>query len=209
MMGQYVNDNNLVDWDEPHGEMSVGTVQSSGDTGENNRSSLVHWLQTERGYTLASLGQAWHHDPRFFAAWSQVPIPNDYSLLGADKNSLFADRTWRLLVGVVGGDAERIGDLLGQNHRESVARLEPAAGNERVVDMRDLRLLRRKSDRALWRRSHGPRASVRGTSARPAQVPRNHERGATSRVFPNSSFSRRYATCWSGFQFGSRSWMPL
>jgi len=96
LMGQYVNDPNLVDWDEPHGEMSVGPAQSTDDWGENNRLHFVHWLRTERGYTPASLGLAWHHDSRFFADWSKVPLPWDYSLLGADKDSVFADRTWRL-----------------------------------------------------------------------------------------------------------------
>ncbi|MGI4789464.1 MAG: hypothetical protein ACRYFS_11515 [Janthinobacterium lividum] len=96
VMAPAVTDPNLVDWDEPHGEMSVGSAQSSDDRGENNRSNFVHWLQTERKYTLTSLGQAWHHDPKFFAGWSPVPIPDEYSLLGADKNSVFADRTWRL-----------------------------------------------------------------------------------------------------------------
>ena len=96
VMGQYVNDPNLVDWDEPHGEMSVGGAQFNGDFAESNRLRFVRWLRAERGYTLASLGQAWHHDAGFFAAWSQVPIPWDYSLFGADRDSVFADPTWRL-----------------------------------------------------------------------------------------------------------------
>ncbi len=96
VMAQYVSDPQLVDWDEPHGEMSVGSAQSGDDTGENNRANFVHWLQTERSYTLASLGEAWHHDPNYFTAWSQVPLPNDYALFGADKDSVFADHTWRL-----------------------------------------------------------------------------------------------------------------
>ena len=96
VMQPYVHDPNLVDWDEPHGEMSVGGAQSNGDYGQNNRLRFVHWLRTERGYTLASLGQGWHHDPHFFTQWSQVPLPNDYALLGADGDSVFADRTWRL-----------------------------------------------------------------------------------------------------------------
>lgn len=96
VMTQHVKDPNLVDWDEPHGEMAVGGAQSTSDTGENNRAHFANWLRTERGYTLASLGQAWHHDPTFFGAWSQVLLPNDYALFGADKNSVFADHTWRL-----------------------------------------------------------------------------------------------------------------
>ena len=72
------------------------TFQFNGITGEENRAHFVQWLQTDRGYTLASLGQAWHHDPRAFKNWNQVPIPYDYAMFGSDKNSVFADRTWRI-----------------------------------------------------------------------------------------------------------------
>ena len=96
VMTPYVNDPNLVDWDEPHGEFSVGGMQANGDNSESSRLTFVHWLQTKRGYTLASLGQAWHHDPHFFADWSRVPLPNDYSLFGAEPDSVFSDHTWRI-----------------------------------------------------------------------------------------------------------------
>ena len=109
-MGQYVHDPQLVDWDEPHGEIGPGSFQRAWDYGEENRAHFVQWLQTDKHYTLASLGQAWHHDPRFFHDWSRVPIPYDYALFGFDKDSLFADRTWRvhsadLLPGVAAGYA--------------------------------------------------------------------------------------------------------
>ena len=93
---KYVNDPLLVDWDEPHGEIGPANYLISNDYGERNRSHFVNWLQTDRHYTLQSLGEAWHHYPHYFSDWSKVPIPWDYSVFGADKNSLFADHTWRL-----------------------------------------------------------------------------------------------------------------
>lgn len=107
-MKPYMNDPQLVDWDEPHGEIGPGPWQRTWDYGEVNRAHFAQWLQTDKHYTLASLGQAWHHDPNYFADWKQVPIPYDYSLFGAEKDSVFADRTWRihsadLLPGVAAG----------------------------------------------------------------------------------------------------------
>ena len=96
MVKRYVDDPLLVGWDEPHGEIGPQSYLAYNDYGPRNREHFVQWLQTDRHYTLASLGQAWHHNPKSFASWSQVPIPWDYSLFGADKNSLFADHTWRL-----------------------------------------------------------------------------------------------------------------
>ena len=95
-MKPYVNDPNLVDWDEPHGEIGPGPWQYTWDFGEENRAHFAQWLQTEKHYSLASLGQAWHHDPNYFTNWSKVPIPYDYALFGAGKDSVFADRTWRI-----------------------------------------------------------------------------------------------------------------
>ena len=94
-----VSDPLLVDWDEPHGEIGPGPWQIYWDYGPENRAHFVRWLQTDRGYTLASLGQAWYHDAHHFSSWDQVPIPFDYSLLGVGKDSLLADRTWRLHTG--------------------------------------------------------------------------------------------------------------
>lgn len=93
---RYAGDPLLVDWDEPHGEIGPQFYQAYNDYGPKNRAHFARWLQKDRGYTLASLGRAWHHDPRYFQSWGQVPIPWNYDLFGADKNSLFADRTWRL-----------------------------------------------------------------------------------------------------------------
>ena len=96
-----VSDPLLVDWDEAHGEIGPAAYQADNDYGPENRHHFVQWLRADRGYTLASLGMAWHHDPHTFTRWSQVPIPWDYALFGEDKNSLFADRTWRLHTGDV------------------------------------------------------------------------------------------------------------
>ena len=93
---QYVNDPLLVDWDEPHAEIGPSQFEERWDYGEENRAHFAKFLQTEKHYTLASLGQAWHHDSGYFKSWNKVPIPYDYALFGFDRNSLFADRTWRL-----------------------------------------------------------------------------------------------------------------
>lgn len=95
-LSQHVNNPLLVDWDEPHGEIGPVNYLFYNDYGPKNRAHFVKWLQTDKKYTLASLGQAWHHDPQAFRSWNQVPIPYDYALYGFDKNSVFADRTWRL-----------------------------------------------------------------------------------------------------------------
>lgn len=109
-MKPYVRDPQLVDWDEPHGEIGPGSFQRAWDYGKENRAHFVHWLRTDRHYTLASLGQAWRHDPHAFSDWSRVPIPYDYALFGMDKDSLLADHAWRvhsadLLPGVAAGYA--------------------------------------------------------------------------------------------------------
>lgn len=101
LMEAYVNDPLLVGWDEPHGEIGPSGFQIYWDYGPQNRAHFVQWLRSEHGYTLASLGEAWHHDARRFKSWDQVPTPFDYSMFGADKDSLFADRTWRLHTGDV------------------------------------------------------------------------------------------------------------
>jgi hypothetical protein len=93
---RYVDDPLLVDWDEPHGEIGPAFYLFYNDYGAENRAHFVKWLQADRHYTLKSLGAAWHHEPRYFSSWSQVPIPWDYSLFGADKDTVFADHTWRL-----------------------------------------------------------------------------------------------------------------
>jgi len=93
---QYVNDPLLVDWDEPHSEIGPRFYQYYYDYGPRIRAHFTHWLQTAQGYTLGSLGQAWYHNPKMFTRWEQVPVPYDYALFGFDKNSLLADRTWRL-----------------------------------------------------------------------------------------------------------------
>jgi len=96
LMQQNVNDPMMVDWDEPHGEIGPMSYLLRNDYGPKNRAHYAVWLQKVKGYTLASLGQAWHHDPGYFHSWGQVPISYDYAMYGFDKNSLFADRTWRL-----------------------------------------------------------------------------------------------------------------
>lgn len=97
MLKPFVNDPLLVDWDEPHGEIGPGAWELYWDYSENNRRHFAAWLRTIRGYTPASLGQTWHHNPARFKNWQQVPIPFDYSLFGYDpKTCLFANHTWRL-----------------------------------------------------------------------------------------------------------------
>ena len=97
-LDKYVQDPLLVDWDEPHGEIGPQVYVLRNDFGPKNRAHFVHWLQADRKYTLATLGQAWHRDPRYFHSWGQVTIPYDYALYGFDKDSLAANRTWRLHV---------------------------------------------------------------------------------------------------------------
>ncbi|HEY3396218.1 MAG TPA: hypothetical protein VGM19_01040 [Armatimonadota bacterium] len=99
LMKEYVNDPQLVDWDEPHGEIGPGPWQQYWDYGPRNQAHFAAWLQSARGYTLPSLGQAWYHDGGKFRTWEQVPIPFDYSFFGADKDSLFADKAWKLHTG--------------------------------------------------------------------------------------------------------------
>ena len=99
LMREYVDDPLLVSWDEPHGEIGPGEWQIYWDYGPRNQAHFVQWLQTERGYTLKTLGQAWYQDSRRFKKWEQVPIPFDYSMFGADKDSVFADKAWRLHTG--------------------------------------------------------------------------------------------------------------
>ena len=99
LMQTYVNEPQLVGWDEPHGEIGPGSWQVYWDYGTRNQAHFTQWLQTERGYTLASLGQAWYRDAKRFRSWDKVPLPFDYSMFGADKDSLFADKAWRLHTG--------------------------------------------------------------------------------------------------------------
>ena len=99
LVKDYVNDPLLVDWDEPHGEIGPGSFEMYWDYGPENRAHFVSWLQSEQGYTLPALGQAWYHDAHHFTSWDQVPIPFDYTMFGADKDSLLADRNWRLHTG--------------------------------------------------------------------------------------------------------------
>ena len=107
---KHVGDPLLVDWDEPHGEIGPMFYLGYNDYGPRNRAHFVKFLQTDCKYTLASLGRAWHHDVGYFKSWSQVPIPWNYDLFGADKNSLFADPTWRLhTASVVSGVAAGYG----------------------------------------------------------------------------------------------------
>ncbi|HEY3415970.1 MAG TPA: hypothetical protein VGM23_03705, partial [Armatimonadota bacterium] len=101
LVREYVDDPQMVDWDEPHGEIGPGGWQIYWDYGPENRAHFVQWLQTERGYTLKSLGQAWYHEANRFTKWEQVPIPFNYEMFGADKNSLFADKAWKLHTGDV------------------------------------------------------------------------------------------------------------
>ncbi|HEY3396418.1 MAG TPA: beta-galactosidase trimerization domain-containing protein [Armatimonadota bacterium] len=99
IMKGLVNDPLLVDWDEPHGEIGPGAFQMYWDYGPKNQAHFTQWLQSERGYTLKSLGQAWYGEGGRFRNWEQVPIPFDYSFFGADQDSLFADRAWKLHTG--------------------------------------------------------------------------------------------------------------
>ncbi|HEY3418555.1 MAG TPA: hypothetical protein VGM23_16890, partial [Armatimonadota bacterium] len=56
----------------------------------------VRWLQEQRHYTLATLGQAWQGNPQQFRTWEQVPIPMNYDFYGWQPDSIQADRTWRV-----------------------------------------------------------------------------------------------------------------
>jgi hypothetical protein len=96
-LSQYVDDPQIVDWDEPHGEIGPEPFRYMYDYGEPNRLHFVKWLQAQKRYTLRSLGQAWYGNPEKYANWGQVPIPFDYSLFGYDPQScVLAGTDWRI-----------------------------------------------------------------------------------------------------------------
>lgn len=86
----------LVDWLDPNGEVGPAHFFKYWDFSEGNRRNLVRYLETVRGYTLESLGQAWHGDRRHFASWDQVPIPMGYEFYGWHPGDPLADKTWRI-----------------------------------------------------------------------------------------------------------------
>jgi hypothetical protein len=93
---ELVDDPNLVDWLEPHGEIGPFADYYYWDFSETNRSHFARWLQEQRHYTLADLGQAWYGNRGKFRAWDQVPIPMGYDFYGWQPDSVRADPTWRV-----------------------------------------------------------------------------------------------------------------
>jgi hypothetical protein len=95
-MKELKDDPNLVDWLEPHGEIGPFHDHFYWDYSENNRLAMVNYLQQERHYTLASLGEAWFGDKDRFHSWADVGIPMNYDFYGRQPDSIMADRVWRL-----------------------------------------------------------------------------------------------------------------
>ncbi|MHB9023117.1 MAG: hypothetical protein ACYC7E_02945 [Armatimonadota bacterium] len=93
---ELVDDPNLVDWLEPHGEIGPFGDYYYWDFSERSRRHFIRWLQEHRRYTLATLGQAWHGNPKQFRAWEQVPIPMNYDFYGWQPDSIQADSSWRV-----------------------------------------------------------------------------------------------------------------
>jgi len=105
LMRQFKDDPLLVDWLDPNGEVGPKAQDYFWDFSENNRRRLVRFLREDRGYTLESLGEAWHGDPGRFKSWDAVPIPMGYEYYGWTADSIRADREWRLHpVGVKGAE---------------------------------------------------------------------------------------------------------
>ncbi|MHB9023027.1 MAG: hypothetical protein ACYC7E_02470 [Armatimonadota bacterium] len=93
---RYVDDPLLVDWLDPNGEVGPHNFFYYWDFSEGNRMRFTEYLRTARGYTLASLGEAWYGNKGKFRSWDQVPIPMDYDLYGWERDSIQADRTWKM-----------------------------------------------------------------------------------------------------------------
>ncbi len=115
---RYGQDPLLIDWPDPNGEVGPFDQDFFWDFTENNRRNFVRFLREIRGYSLASLGEAWHGDGSRFAGWDEVPIPMTYELFGWRADSILADRTWRLHP-VAPGQALKEG-LAAGFHRDDV-----------------------------------------------------------------------------------------
>ncbi len=99
---KYGKDPLLIDWPEPNGEVGPHTDDYMWDFSENNRKNFARYLQTIRGYNLNSLGKAWYGDKERFKSWDDVPIPMTYELYGCTKDSVRANRAWRMHPGTPG-----------------------------------------------------------------------------------------------------------
>lgn len=98
---EHVDDPLLVDWLDPNGEVGPWELHYYWDFSENQRRNLVNWLQSQRKYTLAEVGEAWYGDKGRFRSWDQVQIPMGYDFYGWEKDSLQADKSWRLHAGTL------------------------------------------------------------------------------------------------------------
>jgi hypothetical protein len=98
---RYVNDPLLVDWLDPNGEVGPWDQHLMWDFSENNRAHFAEYLQQKRGYTLATLGEAWQGKQGAYRSWKDVPIPFQPDLFGFAKDSIQADHTWRVHAGTL------------------------------------------------------------------------------------------------------------
>ena len=96
-----LNDRNLVDWIEPHGEIGPVADRFYNDVSPGNRARFIGWLRDNRGYSLQSLGKAWHGNAKYFKSWDAVPIPYNYDFYGWTPDSVLADKAWRMHSGTV------------------------------------------------------------------------------------------------------------
>ena len=104
---EFVNNERLVDWLDPNGEVGPENYEPYWDFSENNRSHFADWLRTARGYTLPSLSKAWYGDNRNFASWKDVPIPLNHDMFGWEPDSILASARWTVHSGSLEEGLER------------------------------------------------------------------------------------------------------
>jgi hypothetical protein len=144
---EHVNDPLLVDWLDPNGEVGPFSEDYYWDFTENNRRNFVRYLREVRGYTLQSLGAAWHGDAKRFTRWDDVPIPMSYDLFGWTPESILADRAWRIHP-VAGGTALADGLAAGyqrDDYKDSGWVEMPAPGGELISTFW-------RANKAMWYR---------------------------------------------------------
>ncbi len=92
---EFSQDDNLVDWLDPNGEVGPSSFEIFWDFSDANREHFADRLKNSRGYTLASVGEAFYGNKRKFSSWDEVPIPLDYDLFGWQKDSIRSNASWR------------------------------------------------------------------------------------------------------------------
>ncbi|MDQ2730518.1 MAG: hypothetical protein M3Y56_02575, partial [Armatimonadota bacterium] len=92
---------------EPGAEMGNHNLSTEFlDYSAAGQAGFRDWLRSVRGFTLSALGERWYGDPKHYATWNDVTLPDVNSFFGSlDSASLLLNHHW-LRRAAVEGEAE-------------------------------------------------------------------------------------------------------